>query len=451
MLLTLSIGLLPHCVARADTPGPATQPAAAPSGSSASQQIVENVSAHAQATVITQKHDVFAAKYTFPGDIPPREGYKTSVTGTLFLGARLPWSGGEIYFNPELSGGEGFGGVFGAAGFPNGEIPRVGTPEPEPYVARGFIRQTFGLGGEREHVEDGQNQIAGFRDVNRLTVTFGKVAATDLFDNNNYSHDPRSQFENWALMDNGAWDYPADTRGYSVGLTAELNGPTYTWRYGAFAMPKQANGATFDWNIPKALGHALELEERWVVQNRGGAVRLLTYVNTAHMGNYRQAVDHPGPRGVDITLSRTYDAKYGFGISVEQAITDDLGLFGRIGWNDGHTESFVFTEIDRTGSIGLSLRGSAWHRPDDVVALAGVINGLAKDHRDYLGAGGRGIIIGDGRLPHYATEQIIEAYYLYKLADHIFITADFQLIDHAAYTSDRGPILIGGLRGHIEF
>jgi len=445
VVLGISAGIAP-----AQSAGPATTPAAAPSGVNATQPESEWYSVHAQGTVISQKHDIFPAKYTGPFDVPPHEPWRTSLTGTLFLGLRLPWTGGEIYCDPEISGGQGFGGVTGIAGFPNGEIPRVGSPEPQPYIARGFIRQTFGFGGEREHVDADQNQLSGFRDVNRLTVTFGRFAATDFFDNNAYSHDPRTQFENWALMSNGAWDYPADTRGYTYGLVGELNQPNWTLRYGAFAMPKSANGSTIDWELPKALGQAIEWEQRWTVREHAGVARLLGYANTAHMGNYREAILNPGPNGPDVTLTRTYRAKYGFGLSADQALTKDLGLFGRLGWNDGHSESFCFTEIDRTASLGVSLHGARWHRADDVVGLAGVINGISKDHRDYLAAGGHGFLLGDGRL-NYAPEQIVEAYYLAKIVDHVFFTGDFQFVNHPGYNADRGPIFLGSLRLHVEF
>ena len=435
---------------RAQSAGPATTPAGAPAEVAPAKAESEWYSVHAQGTVISQKHDIFPAKYTGPFDVPPHEPWRTSVTGTLYLGLRLPWAGGEIYLDPEVSGGTGFGGVTGIAGFPNGEIPRVGSPEPQPYIARGFIRQTFGLGGEKEHVEADQNQLAGFRDVKRFVVTFGKFAATDFFDNNAYSHDPRTQFENWALMDNAAWDYPADTRGYTYGLVGEWYEPNWTLRYGALAMPKTANGSTIDWQIPKALGQVIEFEQRWTIHDRGGAARLLAFGNTANMGNYRLAIEHPGPKGPDVTLTRTYRAKYGFGLSAEQALTGDLGLFGRLGWNDGHSESFVFTEVDRTASLGLSLRGRAWHRPDDVVGLAGVINGISKDHRDYLAAGGHGFLLGDGRL-NYATEQIAETYYLVKVVDHVFVTGDFQFVANPGYNADRGPIFVGSVRVHVEF
>lgn len=448
-VLLLSLSAQPN--AAGDTVSPATTPASAPAEPIQPTIPVEQFSVHAQATVISQKHDVFPAPYTGPFDVPRREGWKTSATGTLFLGLRLPWIGGEFYLDPEVSGGEGFGGVKGIAGFPNGEISRVGTPEPEPNIARAFFRQTFGLSGPSEHVESDQNQLAGFRNVSRLTLTFGKLAATDFFDGNSYSHDPRTQFMNWALMDDGAWDYPADTRGYTYGGAVELNQPNWAVRYGAFTMPQQANGSTIDWNVPKALGQAVELEERWNIHERPGAARFLAFLNTAHMGNYRQAIDHPGPMGPDITLSRHYDIKYGVGISAEQQLAENLGVFARLGWNDGHTESFAFTEIDRTASIGLRLKGNRWRRPEDVIGVALVANGLAKEHRDYLGAGGHGFIIGDGRLPHYALEDIGEVYYLFKVYDHFFLTADFQVVDHPAYNRDRGPIAIGSVRVHAEF
>lgn len=453
IFFVLAMMLLDGAAARGQTAaGPATTPSGAPEQvAPGTSNQVEWYSVHAQGTVISQKHDVFPAPYTGAFDVPPHEDWKTSVTGTLFLGLRLPWAGGEIYCDPEISGGEGFGGVTGIAGFPNGEIPRVGTPEPEPYIARGFIRQTFGLGGEREHAEADQNQLAGYRDTRRLVVSFGRFAATDFFDNNAYARDPRTQFQNWSLMDNGAWDYPADTRGYTYGLVGELYQDNWTLRYGAFAMPKAANGSTIDWELPKALGQAVEFEQRWTIPNLGGgAARPMAYLNTAHMGNYRQAILLPGPAGPDVTLTRTYTIKYGFGVSAEQAITSDLGLFARLGWNDGHTESFCFTEIDRTASLGASLKGARWHRPDDVVGLAGAINALAKNHRDYIGAGGHGFIIGDGWLPHYAPEQILEAYYLAKVVDHVFVTADVQYIRHPAYNADRGPIFVGAVRVHVE-
>jgi high affinity Mn2+ porin len=410
----------------------------------------ERFSLHGQATVIAQDHDAFHSPYQGLNSLPRHDGLKTSITGTLFLGARLPWPGSEVYFDPEIAGGEGFGGVKGIAGFTNGEIPRVGTPEPEPYVARLFVRQDFDLGGKKQWVEPQQNQLSGYKSDSRVTVSLGKFAASDFFDNNNYSHDPRSQFENWSIMENGAWDYAADTRGYTLGGVVELIQPSWTLRYGAFAEPKQANGGTLDSHVPQALSHNIEFEDRWSWRDQPGVIRALVFANTAHMGNYRRAIDDPGPHGPDITLSRTYSTKYGLGLSFEQAIYEDVGVFGRLGWNDGHTESWAFTEIDRTAGLGVSLKGNRWNRSNDVVGVAYVANGISKDHRDYLRAGGYGFLIGDGKLS-YGWEQIGEIYYLVKISDHIFVTADAQFIGNPAYNRDRGPVAVGGLRAHIEF
>jgi high affinity Mn2+ porin len=431
---------------------PTTQPTSLPAigEASAAPAAPEQFSVHGQSTIISQEHDAFHAPYSGPHSLPRHEGWKTSETGTLFLGSRL-WQGAEGYFDPEISGGEGFGGVTGIAGFPNGEIPRVGSAAPTAYVARLYLRQDFGFGGDKEKADPANNMLGGERDVDRLSVYVGRFAISDFFDNNTYSHDPRGQFENWALMSNGAWDYPADTRGYTYGVVAEFNQPTWTLRYGAVTEPKTANGGTIDWNVPRALGQVVEFEQRWKIDDHPGAVRPLAYLNMAHMGNYHQAVANPGLLGPDITLSRTYSVKYGFGLSGEQEIADGIGVFGRLGWNDGRTETWAFTEIDRSASIGLSFNGKRWHRPDDVFGVAGVINGLSKEHRAYLGDGGLGFIIGDGQLPHYAPEQILEAYYLWKVADHVFVTPDAQLINHPAYNADRGPVFVWGLRVHVEF
>ena len=252
--------------------GPSVAPAATrPIGPDETAAKADWFNAHGQITVITQEHDHFHAPYTGPLSLPRDEGEKTSLTATLFLGLRLPWQGGEVYLNPEVAGGEGFGNVTGIAGFTNGEIPRVSSPEPEPYVARLFYRQTFGFTGETEKLEDGPNQLPVTESVSRLTVTLGKFSAVDFFQQSAYANDPRGQFENWALFTNGAWDYPADTRGYTEGGIVELNQPNWAIRYGAMTVPKTANGGTFDSRLPQALGNAIELEERYKLHNRPGA------------------------------------------------------------------------------------------------------------------------------------------------------------------------------------
>src|SRR5262249_39752908 len=273
----------------------------------------------------------------------------TTETATLYLDGKL-WEGADVVFNPEVSGGRGLSNTLGMAGFPNGEATRVGQIQPTPYVARLFLRQVIGLGREQEDVEDGPNQLAGKRNIDRITVRIGKMSATDVFDDNAYSHDPRTQFLNWSLMNNGAWDYPANTRGYDYGITFELNQKDWAWRYGVFGEPTEANGQDIDPRFLKANRHVTEFEYRLHVDRRPGKVRLLGYWNNAHMGSYRDALLLAALTGAppDVTLTRAYRAKYGFGLNLEQELGEDLGAIARAGWNNGQTESWAFTEIDRT-------------------------------------------------------------------------------------------------------
>ncbi|HLX64500.1 MAG TPA: carbohydrate porin [Planctomycetota bacterium] len=415
--------------------------------------VPEDMNMHYQGTVITMVHDHFHSPYEGINSLQREEGnrFNASATGTFFFGRKL-WEGGEFYLNPEFAGGEGFSGVTGIAGFPNGDITRVGQPPPTIYIARLFLRQTFNLGGEKENVEGGPNQLASTRDEKHLIVTFGKIAATDVFDTNKFSHDPRGQFMNWSLMDNGAWDYPADTRGYSPGLTMEYGQKGWALRYGAFAVVKSANGAEYDYHFDRALSHNLEFQKSYSICSKEGSTALLAYANNAHMGSYRESVQEAAANGSVPNLKSTqaYRTKYGFGLNSEQKIIGDLGAFFRAGWNDGQSESWMFTEIDRTVSLGLSLNGNRWKRPDDSIGLAGVINGISNAHQDFLRAGGHGFIIGDGRL-NYSTEKIIDAFYKLSMTKNLFLTLDYQHVEAPAYNHDRGPVNIGGVRFHAEF
>jgi high affinity Mn2+ porin len=405
--------------------------------------------AFTQGTVISQWHGRFRSPYVGPNSVPPFFEWKTSETATLFLGARV-WEHGELYFDPEIAGGLGFGGVTGIAGFPNGDITRVGQPQPTPYIARLYLVQTLGLGGNQEKVESGPNQLAGTRDISRLTLALGKMAATDWFDLNRYSHDPRTQFMNWALMYNGAWDYPADVRGYDFGGVVEWNEENFAVRYGLFGEPHVANGPDIDSHFSKAHGQIWELEQRYKLDERPGRVRWWFYINRAHMGNYQRALEL-SPVDPDITETRTYASrKYGLGMNLEQELRDDLGFFMRLGWNDGHTESWAFTEIDRTWALGLAQKGIRWGRPDDAAGIGFALNGLSPEHRDYLAAGGLGFILGDGRL-NYRPEAALEIYYALQLKKGVVITPDFQLVGNPGFNHDRGPVAIGTVRVHAEF
>jgi high affinity Mn2+ porin len=273
----------------------------------------------------------------------------------------------------------------------------------------------------------------------------------DFFDDNSFSHDPRSQFMNWSLMDNGAWDYPANTRGYVMGLVSELGQPTWTLRFAFTMSVTQANSSTWDARIGKANTQTLEFEKRYVLSGQPGTVRLMTFLNNGKMGSYREALQlDPGAPVVD-TTQRYGRHKYGFGINAEQYLTKDFGVFAKLSWNDGHTQTWYFTEIDRSVSFGGELKGTSWGRKDDVLALAFVGNGLSHDHRDYLAAGGYGFIIGDGRL-NYSPEMIGELYYkINAYQKKLWLSPDYQLILHPAYNIDRGPVHVLGIRAHVEF
>jgi high affinity Mn2+ porin len=404
------------------------------------------LSVHEQGTVVIQRNPSFRSPYQGPNSLLPFAPGATTETGTLYLDARL-WRGADFVFNPEIAGGRGLSHTLGIAGFPNGEATRVGNPDPTPYFARIFFRQTWGLGGEWERVEDGANQLAGPRDINRITFTIGKMSAADQFDTNAYSHDPRTQFMNWSLMYDGAWDYPANTRGYTYGATIEINTVWWAARYGIFTEPTFANGPQFD-HLDRANGEIWEIEQHWGMDSHPGKLHEFFFLNLAQMGNYDLAVaTNPASPNVDAT--RGSRMKYGFGSTLEQELTTNLGFFMMAGWNDGHTEDWAFTEIDRSVSGGFLLKGTQWRRPNDTVGLAGVINGLSGPHRSYLEHGGIGFIIGDGKLNYYP-EQIVEAFYNLQLAKGVNITADVQGINNPGYNADRGPVAVFGVRIHVE-
>ena len=330
-----------------------------------------------------------------------------SLTTTVFLGLRLE-KNTVLYFNPEIAGGRGFSGVDGLANSSNGELPRVASATPKPYVARLYVSHDFALGNEMESFESEENQLGGQRPVNRYTVTAGRFTLTDFFDNNRYSHDPRSQFMGWAVMYNGAWDYPADVRGYTWGWVHEVHTRNWSFRYASAAMPRVANGLRFDRRLFRNRGDVFEIEKRWEASTHPGAVRLMNYENHANAGTYAQALRQSDVTGEvpDVTATRRNGTlKYGFGVNAEQEITGEIGVFARLGWNDGKTESFAFTAIDRLATGGISINGKRWHRPFDTVATEVTAAGISGVHALYLARGGHDFLIGDGRL-RYGPEDI---------------------------------------------
>jgi high affinity Mn2+ porin len=436
-------------------PGTADEKPGAPqreqSGAPAESVEAKDWSLHGQLTGIYQGNLRFASPYRGPNSLDPGNRWRETISTTAYLGRRL-WDGAELYFNPEVNQGFGLSSTRGLAGFSNGEAQKAGFETPKPNVARLFLRQTFGFGGEQEAVEDDLNKIAGMQDISRLQVTIGKFAAPDIFDDNRYAHDPRTTFFNWSIWEAAAWDYPADQKGYTDGIALDFNQKGWALRGGWFLEPKVANDRNLDPRFWKHFGAVTELELRHELWDQPGKVRLLAFANRANMGNLRQATDIALATGApaDITAVRRDRFKVGAAVNLEQAFSEELGGFARASWNDGRTEAWAFTDIDASVSLGASLKGGRWSRAADTVGLAAVMNLISKAHQDFFAAGGTGILVGDGRLS-YGPESILEAYYALGIADPLALTLDYQFVVNPAYNSDRGPVSIFAARARVPF
>jgi high affinity Mn2+ porin len=404
-----------------------------------------------QATSIGQYHGTFPSPYSSPFSLQAYPERDASLTTTLFLALRLE-PNTLLVFDPEIAGGRGFSGVNGLANSSNGELPRVASATPKPYLARLYLSHDFAWGEEKENVESDENQPGGQRSVNRYTITAGRFTVTDFFDDNKYSHDPRTQFMGWAVMYNGAWDYPADVRGYTWGWVHELHTSHWSFRYASAAMPRVANGLRFDRRLFRNRGDVFEAERRYELRKHAGTLRVLNYENHADAGNYAEAIRLAALNGTTpavVATRRNGTLKYGFGVNAEQELAKDVGIFGRLGWNDGKTESFAFTAIDRLATLGVSVTGTRWHRPFDTVATEFTAAGLSGVHALYLARGGYDFLIGDGRL-NYGPECISESYYSARVLPWLFAGIDLQHVNNPAYNRDRGPVWIPSIRLHVE-
>ncbi len=424
----------------------------------------QNWNWHIQNTDIVQGYPGFSSKYSGPNSLPNGGETRETVSLDLMAGVRL-WQGAEAHIDGMMWQGYGVNNALGVDGFPNGEAFRLGTTDPNGAITRLFIRQTIGLGGEQEDVLDDQLTLAGKQDISRITITLGRFSAKDIFDNNAYANDPRTQFMNWALMANEAWDYPADAIGYTTGIAVELNQPNWTLRYGIFQVPRYSNSLTAEDRIFKwpydgsaqdgplldAWGMVTEFERRYAIKDHPGVIRFLAYLNRANMGSYQDAVDNATTTSpADITASAAFRYKYGFGLNLEQEIVKNVGVFSRVGWSDGQNQAWMFSDVDYTATAGISIKGEFWHRPDDTFGLAGVMNGLSKVHQEFFEAGGTGILAGDGNL-NYGWEKIMETYYDFKIWKGIHGAFDYQFITAPAFNQDRGPVSVFGARLHLEF
>jgi high affinity Mn2+ porin len=404
---------------------------------------------HVQATEIAQGQPGFHSPYEGTNSLRSEDTFKQSSSIDIYLGAHL-WPGGEIYFNPEYYQGFGLSNTHGIAAFPNAENYKVGQKIGDIFNAHLFLRQTFGLGGEQEEIEGDELQLAEQVDISRLTFTIGRLSVGDQFDVNAYAHSARTQFLNWVLNDNGAFDYAADSLGVIEGATIELNQKNWALRYGWFDVPRVSNGLAKDGHFLKAWQQVMEFEQRYSIGEHPGKIRLLGWLERAHMGSYRETLADPSLME-DITLTGRYRYQYGFALNAEQEITKDLGAFLRVSWRDGQSEVWQFTDIDRSLSTGVELKGTRWNRSSDSVGLAGIVNGLSQAHRDFLAAGGLGPLIGDGKLPNYAPEAVIEMYYDAAITKYVHLAIDYQFVANPGYNADRGPVNIFSSRFHFQF
>lgn len=410
-------------------------------------------SLHGQTTLIQQGTPRFRSPYVGAASFVPSQARETwTLTG--YFGRRL-WDGAEVYFNPELDQGFGLSRTLGIAGYVNGEAQKAGAPYPKFRPQRYFLRQVFGLGGETETVADGLNQIAGSRDVDRITITVGRIAVGDIFDDNAYAHDPRLNFNNWALWESAAYDFPANLPGYTQGIVAELNRKEWAVRAGFFQVPKYPNNDVLDPRIDRKGGAVIEVEQRYDLWEQPGKLRLGAFSNVGRTASYQGALlladaipgTDPNDAADATQRGRRKSGVYG---NIEQAITDQLGFFLRASYNDGRTQILSFTDIDRSLSGGFALQGAGWDRPKDTIGIGATGNFLSAPHRDFLAAGGLGLLIGDGRL-NYAPEHALEAYYKLNLARTVDLTFDYQLVANPGYNADRGPVNVFALRLHAEF
>lgn len=420
----------------------------------AADEVQEDWQLKGQATYVSQKSRAFPAAYSALNSLNASGENSYTFTSTAYLGTRL-WRGAEIYLNVEAGQGDPMSGLTGLGGFTNGEATRVSGNTLKAYRQRLFLRQTWGLGEESEYLESDFNQMAGRVAKDRFVLTVGNFSALDIFDDNAYAKDPRTQFLNWSNMAYSAYDYAADARGFGWGFAAEWYQGDWVLRFGRMTGPKTPNGTDVDFRIAHHYGDQVEIEHAHTLAGHPGKIRLLAFRNRARLAAYTQASDwlaaNPGADPQAINAVRNGERiKYGFGINLEQEIANDLGWFLRAMHADGRTETFAFTEADGSFAIGLSLKGGRWNRPDDTVGIAWMRNTISNERRDYLAQGGISFFIGDGKLG-YSPEHIFETYYSWKALPGLWLTADYQHIENPAYNADRGPANILSLRLHAEF
>ena len=441
-------GLGPSSSALADaSPASTTEPQVTDATGS---DAPENFRANYQITNVTQRHPRFRAAYSGGNSLSVDGRAEETTDLTLFAGVRFA-DHTEFWLNPEIDQGFGFNNTLGVAGFPSGEAYKVGSNRPYFRVHRAFLRHTIPLAGEDVLVEGGPNQLKSRNRSENLVFTVGKFSAVDIFDTNRYAHDPRADFLNWSIIDAGAFDYAADSWGYTFGTAAEWSKGNWTLRGGLFQLSQVPNGFVTGFH-PNRHMMVVEAEKRYEIVHQPGKIKLLGYVLRGRMGRYDDAIALASPAGdvPDTSMVRRFQTRPGVGLNVEQQLTPEIGAFARLSANDGRYEAYEFTEINKSASAGLSIQGASWQRPKDTVGVAAVVNGQSSAAKRYFAAGGLGILIGDGA-QNYAPEKIIEIYYSARLLPALTATLDYQHVKNPAHNSDRGPVNIWGLRVHFEY
>lgn len=410
----------------------------------------EQWAVHGQFTYVEQDTNAFSTPYAGRNSLTPSQGRETT-DATLYLGTRL-WRNAEMWVSPELDQGFGLDNTVGVAGFPSGEAYKIGKNQPYLRLPRAFVRQTINADDDLQAVDPDLLQLGGSRSANRWVFTVGKFSVTDVFDTNQYAHDPRNDFLNWVAVDAGTFDYAADAWGYTVGAAAEWYRASWTLRSGWFDLSDVPNSPHLDPG-----GHEFQLieevEKRFSVASRPGRLLITVFDSRGRMGLLDEAVQRARAIGepVDIAALRRYRSRLGASLDLEQQLSADFGLFARIGKAAGNVEPYEFSDIDRTVSAGLSIKGSAWRRADDTVGVAAMINGISAGREQYLNAGGLGILVGDGKLPHPGPEQIAETYYRLDVCSRAQLSLDYQWIRNPAFNTDRGPVSIFAVRIHAQF
>jgi high affinity Mn2+ porin len=410
----------------------------------------QNWAIHFDAAEVIQGQPGFHSPYQGSQSLSPDDNLRQTSDVDLFFAARI-WPGGEIYFNPEYYQGFGLGQTHGLAAFSNSQAYKAGKFRGDFNITRIFFRQIWGFGGEQEQFEADALQLAEKVDVSRLTLQIGRFSVVDVFDNNAFAHDPRGDFLNWAAVDALAFDYAADALGFEEGISLELNQKTWAARWGIFTIPHIPNVNGTDGHFNKAWQQVAELEGRYTLWGHPGKVRFLGYLESAAMGSYRAAVENFPAGTPDMVATRRYRFTYGLVLNVEQEITKDLGAFLRIGFRDPNYEVYQFADVSKSLEVGLSLKGTAWRRPNDTVGLAEMLGGLGHAQREFFNDGGLGILIGDGKLPHYGLENVVETYYNAEVFKGVNLTFDYQLAFNPAYNRDRGSFNIFSARLRFKF